>query len=226
MQAGGIDDHPGLDAHRLRATDVQIDAVASNASALHRAAQCDRRAARFRVALVGEHQAMAVDDACRWREKCGDAGEFRLHGERLCLGQRLQIADPVGLGLGAEFFQRGPLPVLGGDDELAAAPVRDAVLFAIAIERELARNAQLRLQRPRRVIDAGMDDLAVARARMRANRVLRFQHHDLAALERQAAGNCQPDHAGADYDAINAFHGRGSRPDGSRGAGAANKSAE
>ncbi len=47
-----------------------------------------------------------------------------------------------------------------------------------------------------------MDDLAVARAYLAADQAVALEHDDLAARERQRPGNGQPDHAGADDDAL------------------------
>src|SRR5205823_14483535 len=68
-----------------------------------------------------------------------------------------------------------------------------------------------RLERALRVVDAGVDHLGIARARMRADRVLRLEDHHLAARQRERAGDREADHARADYDRVKLFHGAGER---------------
>ena len=65
---------------------------------------------------------------------------------------------------------------LGGNDQLAHAPVRHAALAAIAVEQAAPFYAAARFQRARRVIHAGVDDLAVARRRAGADGVGTLQH--------------------------------------------------
>jgi len=57
--------------------------------------------------------------------------------------------------------------------------MRDAVRFAVAVERLPARDAQARFQRARRVVDAGVYHLAVWRTGVRADRVFGFDDDDL-----------------------------------------------
>src|SRR5690606_3912357 len=76
--------------------------------------------------------------------------------------------------------------------------VRDTVLGTEFIELRLARDAQLRAQRARRIVDAGVDDLAVARARLRADDVVLLEHHDLAPAHGQSPRDGEADDARAD----------------------------
>src|SRR5688500_14931059 len=93
-----------------------------------------------------------------------------------------------------------------GDNELPAAPVRHAVRDAILVEELLAGDTRPRLKRPLGVVDAGVDHFGVARARVRADRVFRFQHYDLAPGARELARYREADHARADHDGVDAFH--------------------
>ena len=126
----------------------------------------------FHVALQGEHQAVAVYDTRAGREQRGFAGQRGLQ----CLGlggaEFLQVVHAVGGGLGHDAVERQHLLGAGGHDQLAQALVRHTALGAIGIQHVLALHAQPRLERACRVVNARVDDLAVARAGARANGVL------------------------------------------------------
>ena len=59
-----------------------------------------------------------------------------------------------------------------------------------------------------RIVDPGVDHLAVARGRDRADRRFALEHENLAAGEREAARDREPDDAGADNHAFDLFHHR------------------
>src|SRR5712672_3260537 len=65
------------------------------------------------------------------------------------------------------------------DDQLAAVAMRDAVVAAILIKRALAADAHPRHQAPRRIIDAGVDHLAVPRRGYGADTFRRLQDDHL-----------------------------------------------
>ena len=73
-------------------------------------------------------------------------------------------------------------------------------LSAVVVEPPLALDAEPRLQAAGRVVDAGMDDLAVARAGLAADQLVTFQEDNLAPGLGQRPGRGQPDDAGADDD--------------------------
>ena len=81
--------------------------------------------------------------------------------------------------------------------QLAAARVRHVVLGAEGVEQLLAAHAQRGPQAARRIVDAGVDHLAVARARLRADQLVLLQHHRLVAGHGQRARDGQPDGTGA-----------------------------
>ena len=84
--------------------------------------------------------------------------------------------------------------------------MRDAVIAAISIERALAADAHPRHQASGRIIDAGVDHLAVARRRDGADPFGRLQDDDLAAGLRQPARDRKTDHARTDHDALDFVH--------------------
>ena len=116
-------------------------------------------------------------------------------------------AAAIGRGARRDAAELPALCLAAGDDQLAAAPVRDAALGAIGVEHLAAGDAEPGLERARRVIDAGMDHLAVARADARAERALGFEQQHFAALRGEFARHGEADDAGADDGAIDFFHG-------------------
>src|SRR5882757_7138475 len=82
-----------------------------------------------------------------------------------------------------------------------------AVLVAIAIKRLLAADAHPRHPASGRVVDTGMDHLAVARGGHGADALGLFQDDHFAPGERQSAGDRKTDHTGPDNDAIDLVHG-------------------
>jgi hypothetical protein len=80
----------------------------------------------------------------------------------------------------------------GAHDQLAAALMRDATLGRIGIQPLPALNAQPRLPRPGCVVQAGVDDLAVAGAGGGAEGVGGLQDHDLVAASASARAAARP----------------------------------
>src|SRR5918912_565829 len=99
------------------------------------------------------------------------AEELRLPARDLLFWQPIDVRDAIGMRFFAQGTELPELRFAGGDDQLAAAPVRHAVRGALFIEKMLALDAGARLKRAFRVIDAGVDDFRIARPGMRADRV-------------------------------------------------------
>src|SRR5262249_61901943 len=100
----------------------------------------------------------------------GRGGVERAHAEELGLDARylvlrypIHIADAIRVRLVADGAELGELAFGGGDDQLAAAPVRHAGRRAVIGELVVPRDAGARLERAFRVVDAGVDHLAVPR---------------------------------------------------------------
>ncbi len=98
--------------------------------------------------------------------------------------------------------QHGNFAGRGGDHQLLAAQMIDAALGQIRVEQIAAAAAEPRLQAARGIIEAGVDDLGIARTGFGADFARRFQHHDLAADDRQGAGDGEADDAGTDDGAF------------------------
>ena len=150
----------------------------------------------FGIALIGEHQAVAVDDAGGGGQQCARATHFRLQVEHLLGRQPDEIIDPVGRRLVLDLGQGPVLRLIGRDDQLAAAFERHALPGGVVVEHRLAGNAGPRLQGACRIVDAGMDDLAVSRTGARADHIGGFDDDRLDARHRERTRNGEPDHAG------------------------------
>ena len=160
---------------------------------------------RLGIAEVREHERVAVDDAGRGRVQRGDAAQLGLERERLLARHPHHVGDAIGVRLPLDFLQLRQLFFVGGDDQLAAAPVRDAVRDAVLVKKPVSLHAARRLEAALRVIDSRMDDFRVARAGVRADRILALQDDDFAARRSQGARHREADHARADDDRLYAF---------------------
>src|SRR5260370_927908 len=69
-----------------------------------------------------------------------------------------------------------------------------------------AGHTSQRLERTRSVVNAGMNNVAVARARVHAEMPLALDNHDGAPLARERSRRGEADHAGADHNAIHLVH--------------------
>ena len=144
----------------------------------------------------GAHVGLGLHDAARGRPD----GRRRLHVRLAPAHERtvdqLEVRHPVGVSPRHERFER-PDPVRGGDDQLAATRARYAVLLAERIEPLASLDAEDGLQGIPRVIDAGMDDAAVVRARLQTRAGQAFDHARRAAAGRHRARRGQSDHPAA-----------------------------
>ena len=143
----------------------------------------------FGVALQGQHVGVTVDDArCRRQQRCGAAQVgFELGGD--IAAQKLHTLDTVGLGAAFDRLQEIALLAVGRHDQLAAIAVRYAVLLAVVIEQAPALDAGARHQAALGIVDAGVDDLGVARAGPGADALGSLENDDLTAGKGKRAGN-------------------------------------
>src|SRR5258708_22682339 len=75
-------------------------------------------------------------------------------------------------------------------DDLVTGVQTCALPISVGVETLPAFDAQTGFQRTFGIVDAGMDDLAVARAGARANGFSRLQHHDRSE-ERRVGKECR-----------------------------------
>ena len=105
-----------------------------------------------------------------------EPNHVRLDGAQLGAAQDAEPADTVRSRAPFELRQARELALLGRDDQLAAALVREGALGDVPFECALSGRAQLRLQRAGRVVDARMNHPRV---------VARLMHRDLRLLLEQ-----------------------------------------
>ena len=125
---------------------------------------------------------------------------------RLRRAEPFDIVDAVGARRGGDPFEGRDLALFGGDDQLAELRERHPVLAAIGVEPPAPVDAAGRLEAALWVIDAAVDDLAVARGGLKADRPGAFEHQHLAAGQRQGPRRGEPDDPGADHDAFDLVH--------------------
>ena len=104
-----------------------------------------------------------------------------------------------------QLLERLLLVRVVGNHQLARAPERNAVALAVLEEQTRAFDAVSRLQRPARIVEAGVNDLAVVRAGAQARARFAFQHADALAAAGNGQRRGQTDHAGAHDDACRWF---------------------
>ena len=160
---GGIDEEAAPQRRRLGAADRELEPALAHPARQHRRAKRHSGARRLSLALIGEHQRVAVDDPGQRRQQRRDAVEFGFETLRLGLAQPFEIGDTVGARRGRDLFDPRDLGLAGGDDQLAEPGMRHAVLAAIGVEGLAAGDAAGRLHAALRIVEAAMDDLAVAR---------------------------------------------------------------
>ena len=82
----------------------------------------------------GEHQGVAVDDPRGGRVQRRHAVQLRFHRASSSRAQTHDIGDAVGVRSPSDALQLLQLRGVGGDDELAAAPVRHPALGAVGVQ--------------------------------------------------------------------------------------------
>jgi hypothetical protein len=166
----------------------------------------DHGAMGLGVAKQRQHKGVGVDDAGRGRQQRTLRDQRGLERARLLAAEPDEIGDTVGLGLG---FRRGELADLfrvHRHQELPASLVRDAELPAKLVQHRIAVDAEPRLVEPRRIIDAGMDDFAVARTDAGANRILAFDDDHLSRGPSERPRHGKTDDVRADHETLDRFH--------------------
>ena len=149
----------------------------------------------------------------RGRQQRRRAVQVGLHRDRLGGAEQAHALDAVGLGAALDLGELLGLGVVGGDDQLAAIPVRHAVLGTVGIEQAPAGDAGARHQAALGIVDAGVDDLGIARAGLGADAFGCLDDDDLAAGKGKRARHGEADDACADHNAVDGFergrsHGR------------------
>ena len=172
--------------------------------ALDRRFERDAAAAIFQFAPQRQHVAVTVDDAGFRRRQCADAGKLRLERARGVTADHLQPFDAVGQSLRQERLDLGELGLVGRDDQLAAFVGGDAVRGAEFVQHAPPAHAMARAQRCGRIIDAGVNDLAVARRHAVADAAGRLGDDHVVPAQRRRARDRKPDNARADDQYLHA----------------------
>ena len=195
-------------AHRrLAAIDTDRRTLSVQHHTRDGAARGEGCAVRFRFSEQREHQGLRIDDARERGVQGCFARKLRFDALRLRAAERDQI-HAIGARGGGDSLQRRQLRGRARDDQLAAAPVRDAVLAAELVQPFTAGNAQACLERVARIVDTRVYHLAVAGARTRTKARFRFQHERLVPLQRELARDGEPDYPRSDNDRGNVVHAR------------------
>ncbi len=141
----------------------------------------DLAAVGLDVAGVGARHLAVVDDAGARRMQRHDPGRVRLDLEQPLAVDLLEARDAVRDAAAVQLFETRQLFFAGRHDDFAAQVVLDALGVAKLEQRLHARDAVLRLERPRRVVDAGVDHAAVVPRLVLRQRVLFVDDADLVA---------------------------------------------
>ena len=124
--------------------------------------------------------------------------------------QKTHIPHTVGMGFLSQAVQCLDLLRVGGHYEFAKAAVCNTAFLCVGIEHVSPLHTQLSFERALRVINARMNDLAVARAGTRANRVVGLQHQPLARMTGRGQHACtrcgQTHHACTNHHTIDSVH--------------------
>ena len=101
-------------------------------------------------------------------------------------------STPLLLATDLQRLERRTVAEILRDDELAAARVRHAVGGAELVQHPRAVDAVPGLERSGRIVDTGMDDLAVVRARAASRARLAFEDADAVAAPGDAPAAARP----------------------------------
>ncbi len=165
---------------------------------LHSRVEGEGAAGRFRIALEADHQCVAVNDACGWGPDGRHTGQGGFHRAGLLAAQQLQVGHAITGGLVDDALEGLDFARVACHDEFTRVAVWDPAIGAIGVEPVFSGDTAPCFQAILWIIDAGVDDFAVARAGFPAN--ARMALNDEHALARQCKAPCrgESDDAGAD----------------------------
>ena len=148
---------------------------------------------------------MRIDDAGFGRMQRRRARELRL--ERVHRGalQPLEL-DAVAVPVRRETLQRRQLRLSAATISLPQRRCAMPRSRQKAYRRSRPATHSRALSEPRRIVESGVDHLAVAGARAAAEARGRLEDQRLAAARGELARDREPDHAGADHHRVDAVH--------------------
>src|SRR5262249_46441570 len=200
-QPGAVDQRAARDRAAVRLDD---DLTAGAAHVLD--ASAEHELTTRSPHLAGEHldDARIVDDPGLRNVEAGNAGHVRLKLADLLGAEPAHAVQPVGAPAPLELIERWQLGRPRGDDQLAAALVRHAVLLAQPVHEVATLHAVPRLQRPRLVVQPRVDHAAVVAALVGGELRLGLEHHERAAqpLAEGVGGGNAEDAAADDGDVV------------------------
>src|SRR2546421_160875 len=132
-------------------------------------------------------------------------GESWLERQSLGAAQECQL-HAVGTRRGGNPAQLGKLPLAGGDDELAAAPMGDGALATELVQALAARDAQKCLEGAAGIVEAGVDPLVVAGAGAGAEAPGGLENQAPAPPQRDSPRPRNPAPPRPDHDHIRVVH--------------------
>ena len=153
------------------------------------------------LSCVGLRDLAVVDNPRVGREDRLDARGVGLDLQQALPVNHLEVQRPVGCAPPVELVQAVDLRLVGGDDQLAAHLVLDAVLVAKLPEKDAAGGAEIGLLGAGSVVDAGVDHAAVVTRLVLGYLVLFFDDRNLVArmLLRETHRGGKTDNPAADY---------------------------
>ncbi len=125
---------------------------------------------------------------------------------RVLAAEPNEIGDAIGLGLSFKRSELVDLSCVRRHQKLSASLVRNARLPAERVQHRFAIDAEPRFDEPRRIIDAGVDDFAIARTDAVANPARFFDDNDFPAGPSEPPRDRETDHACADDQTLDRFH--------------------
>ena len=201
-EARAVDHEARFDFGGAVARRFHEEAAVRTREALHAAVAHQRAAGIFHVALQRQHVGMLIDDAAGGAEQRRRAAHFGFELVRLGAGDQAHAVDVVDVRALEQVQQHLLFFIAVGDDELAAVVVFDAARLAIGVQGAVAGDTEARLEAARCVVEAGVNDAAVARRGDGARMGLRLEQQHFAAGQRQCARHGEAHHARTDDDAF------------------------
>ena len=186
------------------AAGLDPDAAAVVLELRHGGRECDRIAGAFELGLECLRDAPEVDQTTLRNMQPRDPGDVRLDVAQSARGQKPETGEAVAARSPFELLELRPLAFVRRDDELSRDRVRDLMLVAEVDHSPPPRRTQLRLQRPRCVVDAGVEHAAVAAGLVERRGPFLFEYDDLpiGAPPTQLASGREPQDAGAHDDRV------------------------
>ncbi len=202
VQARGIDDGAGDESLVRRR---ELDTVGGRGRADERTANDHRDVVVLAEVFERLDQRLCFEDAGVGRPERGDGAHVRfLRLDEVGIDELHW--DAVGVRLLPQRFEIRHFVIVGGDDQLSATRVRNAMLRTEVVEAIAPLDTQARLERAGRVVKAGVDHARVVRARGAAgSRIALEQAHRRAGLGKRQ-GRREPRHAAADHRHVDLDH--------------------